>query len=172
VTEHPSGSDQAASIDVLDRRVRFANRAATLDFARRLALDLRQGDVVLLDGDLGAGKSEIARAMIRALAGEAVEVPSPTFTLVQRYDTDYCPITHADLYRIDDPAELDELGLGEAGDLGVLIVEWPCRAGEGYFPPSALLITITDEGGERRTLQLTSPDEGWRHRLAPLINPE
>ena len=150
----------------------FFTRDATLDFARRLALDLRQGDVVLLDGDLGAGKSEIARAMIRAMVGEAIEVPSPTFTLVQRYDTDYCPITHADLYRIDHPDELTELGLEEAGDLGVLLVEWPFRAGEGYFPPSALLIRIEDLGGERRRLHLTSPDEGWRHRLAKLINPE
>ncbi len=155
----------------LDRWLRFATRDATLDFARALALDLRQGDVVLLDGDLGAGKSEIARAMIRAMVGEAIDVPSPTFTLVQRYDTDYCPITHADLYRIDDPEELVELGLDEAGDLGILIVEWPRRAGAGYFPPSALSIRIEDEGGERRRLQLTSPDEGWRHRLAPMIDP-
>ena len=156
----------------LDRWRHFASRAATLDFVRALALDLRQGDVVLLEGDLGAGKSEIARAMIRAMVGAEIEVPSPTFTLVQRYDTDYCPITHADLYRIDDPEELVELGLDEAGDLGVLIVEWPLRAGEGYFPPSALLIRIEEEGGERRRLQLTSPDEGWRHRLAPSLDPE
>ena len=155
----------------LDRWLRFATRDATLAFARTLALDLRQGDVVLLEGDLGAGKSELARAMIRAMVGEAIEVPSPTFTLVQRYDTDYCPITHADLYRIDDHEELVELGLDEAGDLGILIVEWPLRAGEGYFPPSALSIRIEDEGGERRRLQLTSPDEGWRHRLAPMIDP-
>jgi tRNA threonylcarbamoyl adenosine modification protein YjeE len=156
----------------LDRWRRFATRDATLAFAQALALDLRQGDVVLLEGDLGAGKSEIARAMIRALVGEAIDVPSPTFTLVQRYDTDYCPITHADLYRIDDPEELVELGLDEAGDLGVLLVEWPLRAGEGYFPPSALWIRIEDEGGERRRLHLASPDEGWRHRLAPLLDPE
>jgi len=172
MAEHPPGPDQEPTVDVLDRQVHPASLEATLDFARRLAVDLRQGDVVLLDGDLGAGKSEIARAMIRALVGEATEVPSPTFTLVQRYETDYCPITHADLYRIDDPADLDELGLDEAGDLGILIVEWPFRAGDDYFPPSALLIRITDEGGERRTLHLTSPDEGWNHRLAPLINPE
>ncbi len=154
----------------LDRWLRFSTREATLDFARGLALDLRQGDVVLLEGDLGAGKSEIARAMIQAMVGEPVEVPSPTFTLVQRYETDYCSITHADLYRIDDPVELFELGLDEAGDLGILIVEWPLRAGEGTFPPSALLIEIADEGGERRSLHLTSPDEGWHHRLASLIN--
>jgi tRNA threonylcarbamoyl adenosine modification protein YjeE len=152
----------------LDRWLRFSTREATLDFARGLAGDLRQGDVVLLEGDLGAGKSEIARAMIRAMVGEAIDVPSPTFTLVQRYDTDYCPITHADLYRIDDPEELHELGLDEAGDLGILLVEWPLRAGEDRFPPSALLITITDDGGEQRTLHLTSPDEGWHHRLNTL----
>jgi tRNA threonylcarbamoyladenosine biosynthesis protein TsaE len=156
----------------LDRRLRFSTREATLDFARGLAHDLRQGDVVLLEGDLGVGKSEIARAMIRAMVGAPIDVPSPTFTLFQRYDTDYCPITHADLYRIDDPDELVELGLDEAGDLGILLVEWPLRAGPAYFPPSSLLIRIEDRGGERRTLHLTSPDEGWQHRLAPLLNPE
>jgi tRNA threonylcarbamoyladenosine biosynthesis protein TsaE len=156
----------------LDRRLHLPDRDATLAFARTLALDLRQGDVVLLEGDLGAGKSEIARAMIRAMVGEAIDVPSPTFTLVQRYDTDYCPITHADLYRIGDPDELTELGLEEAGDLGILIVEWPFRAGESFFPPSALVITIADEGDERRCLHLTSSDEGWCHRLAKMLDPE
>ncbi len=156
----------------LDRRLHLPSRDATLAFASTLALDLRQGDVVLLEGDLGAGKSEIARAMIRTLVGEPIDVPSPTFTLVQRYDTDDYPITHADLYRINDPEELTELGLEEAGDLGVLIAEWPCRAGEGLFPPSALMITIVDEGGERRCLHLTSPDEGWCHRLAKMLDPE
>ncbi len=155
----------------LDLRLRFATRAATLAFAARLARDLRQGDVVLLEGELGAGKSELARAMIRAMVGAAIDVPSPTFTLVQHYATDAFPIAHADLYRIDDPDDLVELGLDEAGDLGVLIVEWPSRAGEGWFPPSALRIAITDKGDERRSLHLTSSDEGWCHRLAPLINP-
>lgn len=154
----------------LYRRLRFATREATLEFARGLALDLRQGDVVLLDGDLGAGKSEMARAMIRAMVGAQIDVPSPTFTLVQRYDTGSLSITHVDLYRINTPDELVELGLEEAGDLGVLIVEWPHRAGPDWFPPSALLIRIEDEGGEQRTLQLSSPDEGWTHRLAHLIN--
>lgn len=147
----------------------FTTREATLAFARELAATLRQGDVVLLEGDLGAGKSEIARAMIRAMVGEPIDVPSPTFTLVQHYAAPGFPIAHADLYRIEDPAELEELGLDEAGDLGVLIVEWPFRAGPGWFPPSALLIRIDDGGGERRRLALSSADEGWRHRLAPSL---
>jgi tRNA threonylcarbamoyladenosine biosynthesis protein TsaE len=156
----------------LDRSLRLASREATLAFARGLARRLAQGDVVLLEGELGAGKSELARAIIRELVGAAIDVPSPTFTLVQRYDTDAFPVTHADLYRIGDPDELVELGLDEAGDLGLLLVEWPSRAGPGWFPPSSLLIEIEDEGGEARHLRLTSADEGWRHRLASLGNPE
>jgi tRNA threonylcarbamoyl adenosine modification protein YjeE len=148
----------------------FTTREATLAFARGLAATLCQGDVVLLEGDLGAGKSEIARAMIRAMVGAAIDVPSPTFTLVQHYAASDFPIAHADLYRIDDPADLAELGLDEAGDLGVLIVEWPLRAGPSAFPPSALSVRIEDEGGERRRLHLSSADEGWRHRLAPLLD--
>ena len=148
-----------------DRRLRFATREATLAFARGLARTLAQGDIVLLEGELGAGKSELARAMIRELVGAAVDVPSPTFTLVQHYDTDRFPVTHVDLYRIDDPDELTELGLDEAGDLGVLLVEWPSRAGAGWFPPSSLLVEIEGQdeggGGEARRLHLSSVDEGW-----------
>lgn len=145
-------------------------RAATLAFARRLAALLMPGDVLLLEGDLGAGKSELARAMIQALAGAAIEVPSPTFTLVQTYATAAGPVTHADLYRIGDPDELIELGLDEAG---ILLVEWPSRAGPGWFSAAALHILITErpeEGEEARLLHLEG-DAGWAGRLAPLLAP-
>src|SRR4051794_5597678 len=83
--------------------------AATRALAARLAALLRPGDVVALQGDLGAGKSELARAVIRALAGAEIEVPSPTFTLVQGYDLPGLRVTHADLYRLADPEDLAEL---------------------------------------------------------------
>lgn len=162
----------------LDHELRLATREATLAFARGLAPLLAQGDVVLLEGELGAGKSELARALIRQRLGAEVEVPSPTYTLVQTYDGPDCPLTHADLYRLTQPDELAELGLEEAGDLGILLVEWPEKARPGYFPPSALLIRIEAgldaepepqvEAGEARRLRL-SGDEGWALRLAPLL---
>lgn len=108
--------------------------ARTLDLAgvhalaQRLAALLRPGDVVTLAGDLGAGKSELARAVIRARAGAAIEVPSPTFTLVQRYELPDLALVHADLYRLRDPEELGELGLDEALAGAALLVEWPERA--------------------------------------------
>jgi len=153
----------------LDHQLHLTTRDATLAFARGLARRLAPGDVVLLEGELGAGKSEIARAMIRERLGSEVEVPSPTFTLVQTYDGPDCPITHADLYRIEDPGELAELGLVEAGDLGILLVEWPSRADPGFFPPSALTIRIAGFQGEMRLLRLVG-DEGWTHRLKQLID--
>lgn len=154
----------------LDHRLRVSSLEAMHAFARGLARTLAQGDVILLEGELGAGKSELARGMIRARIGSPIDVPSPTFTLVQRYDGGDCPITHVDLYRVGGADELVELGLDEAGDLGVLIVEWPSRAGADWFPPSALRIKIADAGGDSRTLQLSSSDEGWGHRLAPLLD--
>ena len=154
----------------LDLRLRVSSLAGTRAVARDLARCLAQGDVILLDGDLGAGKSELARGIIQEWLGAPIDVPSPTFTLVQRYDGGDCPVTHADLYRIGDLEELVELGLDEAGDLGVLIVEWPSRAGANWFPPSALSIEIADAGGDSRTLHLRSADEGWEHRLAHLFS--
>ena len=154
----------------LDLRLRVSSLAATRSIARDLARCLAQGDVILLDGELGAGKSELARGIIREWVGAPIDVPSPTFTIVQRYDGGDCPVTHADLYRIGDLDELAELGLDEAGDLGVLIVEWASRAGANWFPASALSIEIGDGGGEGRTLHLRSADEGWGHRLAHLVD--
>ena len=153
-----------------DRRLRFSTLEATLEFARGLARLLAQGDIVLLEGELGAGKTELARAIIRELVGLPIAVPSPTFSLVQTYDAPHWPIAHADLYRLGDPEEVVELGLEEFSDLGVLIVEWPSRAGEGVFPATAILIEMNDIGGEHREIYLRSSDEGWRHRLAVILD--
>src|SRR3982751_1299798 len=112
----------------------LANETATAHLMADLALLIGPGDVVTLSGDLGAGKTAAARAMIRYLADDdALEVPSPTFTLAQGYDLPSFPLLHADLYRIGDPSELDEIGLSPLPDGVVALIEWPERAG-GLLP--------------------------------------
>lgn len=142
------------------------NRAAAA-----LAVTLRRGDVVALAGELGVGKTAFVRALIGALSERLDgEVTSPTFTLMQSY-----PVTlrgepalcwHADLYRLGDPAELEELGLEEAAQDGLLIVEWPEIAAR-TLPRQTLLITISlGEEGVRHIEYYG--DASWRLRLAPL----
>ncbi|MDB5624887.1 MAG: tRNA ((37)-N6)-threonylcarbamoyltransferase complex ATPase subunit type 1 TsaE [Tardiphaga sp.] len=109
--------------------VSLGNEAATADLMADLALLIGPGDVITLSGDLGAGKTAAARAMIRYLAGDdTLDVPSPTFTLVQSYDLPSFQLLHADLYRINDPNELEELGLSPLPDGVVALIEWPERA--------------------------------------------
>src|SRR6202521_4203626 len=109
------------------------NETATAQLMADLALLIGPGDVITLSGDLGAGKTAAARAMIRYLVGDdTLEVPSPTFTLVQAYDLPAFPLVHADLYRVNDPSELEEIGLSPLPDATVALIEWP----EGA--PSAL----------------------------------
>src|ERR1700731_4435895 len=109
------------------------NETATAHLMADLALLTGPGDVVTLSGDLGAGKTAAARAMIRYLAGDdGVEVPSPTFTLAQSYDLPPFPLVHADLYRVNDPIELEEIGLSPLPEGTLALIEWPERA------PSAL----------------------------------
>lgn len=117
---------------------------------------MAQGDVVLLVGDLGAGKSELARAVIRARAGEAITVPSPTFTLLQTYVFPGLEIGHADLYRLSDPREAEELGLEECWQRGALLVEWPERAPD-LWPAERLLVRLGPHptlGAEARRARL------------------
>ncbi len=122
--------------------------AATARLGEDLAMALRPGDVLALSGDLGAGKTTLARGLIRALAGDpGLDVPSPTFTLVQSYDT-RVPVHHFDLYRLSSPAELDELGLEEALSDGAALVEWPERAG-GRLPASAVHVELAHEDDGR-----------------------
>jgi tRNA threonylcarbamoyladenosine biosynthesis protein TsaE len=130
--------------------------------AARVADLLRPGDAVLLSGPLGAGKSAFARAALRRLARDpALEVPSPTFTLVQSYDTPVGPAYHFDLWRLDGPAALAELGWDEAG-AGIVFVEWPDRLG-ALCPDAALQVTL-DGSGEARRVTLS----GWDARLERL----
>lgn len=118
---------KAAAILELD----LPSEAATSRLGAALARLVAPGDLILLRGDLGAGKTSLARALVQAhlaVHGLTDDVPSPTFTLVQTYESPTLLLTHVDLYRIEDVSELRELGLAEAVDEGVVLVEWPERA--------------------------------------------
>lgn len=132
--------------------------AATGRLAGRLALALAPGDIVALVGDLGAGKTELARAIIRALTGDPeAEVPSPTFTLVQTYDTLEATVWHFDLYRLETPDEALELGLEEAFEDGISLIEWPDRLG-AWLPRRAAVLRMTlAPGGGRFCALLGGP---------------
>ena len=122
--------------------VALANEAATANLMADLALLLNAGDVVALSGELGAGKTSAARALIRYLASdETLEVPSPTFTLVQSYELPALSVLHADLYRVNDPAELEEIGLFPLPERSVALIEWPDRAGSA-LPEDRIDITF------------------------------
>src|SRR5438552_5851998 len=122
--------------------VSLANEQATHRLMRDIAVALEPGDLVTLSGRLGAGKTTFARALIRHLAGdERLEVPSPTFTLVQGYALPRFPVVHADLYRISDPRELAELGFEEAIEGAAALLEWPDRA-SGLLPADRLDIAF------------------------------
>ncbi|RJF76027.1 tRNA (adenosine(37)-N6)-threonylcarbamoyltransferase complex ATPase subunit type 1 TsaE [Rhodopseudomonas palustris] len=123
--------------------VALANETATARLMAEIALLIGPGDVVTLSGDLGAGKTAAARAMIRYLAGDDdYEVPSPTFTLVQSYELPPFPLLHADLYRIEDPGELEEIGLSPLPDGAVALIEWPERA-PGAMPDDRIDIALS-----------------------------
>jgi tRNA threonylcarbamoyl adenosine modification protein YjeE len=133
------------------------DETATAMLAEELLPALRAGDLVTLSGDLGAGKTAFARALIRQLTADPnLDVPSPTFTLMQLYDTPRFPVVHADLYRIGDPSELAELGWEEAADGALVLVEWPDRAGP-VLPADRLDISfhLGPEGGGHRVAVLT-----------------
>jgi tRNA threonylcarbamoyladenosine biosynthesis protein TsaE len=138
--------------------------AATERLGAALGASLGQGDVVLLAGGLGAGKTALARAAINARMPVAQEVPSPTFTLVQNYEADDILIAHCDLYRIKSVNELEELGLDEAMEAGALLVEWPERA-PGFWPEERLEIALTIVNGARREAMLTAHGSRWAGRL-------
>jgi tRNA threonylcarbamoyladenosine biosynthesis protein TsaE len=124
---------------------------ATENWGARLAASLRAGDVVALFGDLGAGKTTLARGVLRGLGFEG-EVASPTFPIVIPYDGLAIPILHVDLYRIEAEAELDELGLDEARDEAALLIEWPERLGSRLWDDVLrLALTRSSEGARALT---------------------
>lgn len=135
-------------MDNLSRQI-TATEAETSAFATRFAATLKGGDIVLLTGDLGAGKSVFCRAAIRALSGKPdLDVPSPTFTLVQTYDTAAGSVWHFDLYRLKDPEEIHEIGWEEALAGGIVLVEWPDRLGN-YTPAKSMNVHIAIDGNNR-----------------------
>ena len=141
------------------RTVALPDEAATGALAESFAAGLRKGDVIALTGDLGAGKSVFARALIkargRASGVEIGAVPSPTFTLVQQYDLPEFPILHFDLYRLSDPEEAWEIGLEEAFAEGASLIEWADRI-EGFLPPGTIGIHLTPGAEENaRTADIT-----------------
>jgi tRNA threonylcarbamoyladenosine biosynthesis protein TsaE len=142
------------------RLIELPNLAATEALAAAVAALARAGDAILLDGQLGAGKTVFARAFLRSATGDpALEVPSPTFTLVQSYDTPIGVVYHFDLWRLDGPGGLTELGWEEARD-GIVLVEWPDRLGP-LRPAEALTVALHPTGADSRRAVLS----GWPDRL-------
>ncbi|NTA38395.1 tRNA (adenosine(37)-N6)-threonylcarbamoyltransferase complex ATPase subunit type 1 TsaE [Agrobacterium salinitolerans] len=144
------------SQDILPITISLAGERDTIRLGEDLALALKPGDCLALIGDLGAGKSTLARAFIRAMADEPdLEVPSPTFTIIQTYDA-RIPVAHLDLYRLSDVSELDELGIDEMLEDGVCLIEWPDIAAAVLPPEQTITLRLT-HSGEGRVAVIEAP---------------
>ncbi len=160
ITPPPSGAGDATC------EIALPAPSSTEMLGEVLAGLLAPQDVVALWGDLGAGKTSLARAVIQTLLaaeGMREDVPSPTFTLVQTYEAGSLPIWHADLYRLSHPDELLELGLEEALENGLLLVEWPDRM-EDELPTERLDVDLK-EAGDGRVARLTGRGGSWEDRI-------
>ncbi len=144
----------------------LSSEAATADLALRMGTLLKPGDTLCLEGPIGAGKSFFARALIQSLMTMPEDVPSPTFTLVQTYETAVGEIWHADLYRLGHVDELVELGLDAALGDAICLIEWPDRLGP-LWPEDALTLRFEATGPDTRRLTITGAAD-WAARLAPL----
>ena len=145
------------------RSVHLTGLSATANLGARLATLARRGDVILLQGPLGVGKTELARAFVREAAGDpTLEVPSPSFTLVQAYETRLGPVHHFDLWRLLGPEALGELGWDEACN-DIVLVEWPDRLG-ALRPEGALTVTLQADVDDQRLATLS----GWPDRIGSL----
>lgn len=141
--------------------IKIASEAAMTTFGEHIAAHLEPGDTVLLSGPIGAGKTHLARAIIRSLQDHHEDIPSPTYTLVQTYEGPACEIWHADLYRLADSSELVELGLDEAMERAIVVIEWPDRLPEQMVPENALSISIAPDG-DTRVLRVETASNRFR----------
>lgn len=142
--------------------IRSASEADTANFAARIAPLLSAGDTLLLEGPIGAGKSAFARALIRARLGRQEDVPSPTFTIVQTYQDGDVEIWHCDLYRLTHPDEAFELGLIDAMETGICLIEWPDRLGTDRPENALTLVFSAQENDHQITANLS---EYWANKL-------
>lgn len=141
-----------------------ATEAETARLAAALAKRARIGDVIALQGDLGAGKTAFARAYIRALTGADIDVPSPTFNLVLVYDSAVAPVWHFDLFRLEDPEEIHELGIDEAFADGISLIEWPDKAA-GVLPADRLTVDMRAADGDSLRHIAVRGSDSWAARL-------
>lgn len=154
--QEPTGGTTISMVKIIT----LPDLPATADLGAMLAGMAQPGDVIALWGDLGAGKTELARSFIRAELGPDEEVPSPTFTLVQTYDFPKAMVWHFDLYRLESPDDVFELDMEEAMATGICLIEWPERMGP-YLPAKRLDVQLSLDG-EARQAELI----GWEDRLA------
>jgi tRNA threonylcarbamoyladenosine biosynthesis protein TsaE len=153
---------------VSEARETLPDLAAMAGFGARIAARLREGDVVALEGGLGAGKTTLARAILASL-GHAGEVPSPTFTIIETYAAPPLRLTvvHADFYRLEDPAELAEIGLDDYREGAVLLAEWPDHAGGFGHEPGCLTIMLDPlgENGQDGRIAIARGGADWVGRM-------
>jgi tRNA threonylcarbamoyladenosine biosynthesis protein TsaE len=141
----------------------------TADLAARIGAQLRIGDTLLLQGDIGAGKSFFARTLIQSLQDRPEDVPSPTFTLVQTYITNIGEVWHADLYRLNDPSEAEELGLAEAFSDAICLIEWPDRLAN-LSPPDAITLSFTTlANDDMRQISFLGGSQALRSRISKAL---
>ena len=168
MTAPPTSSNDKLMMDLL-LSLDLATDRDTRDLGARLAKVVQAGDCLALRGDLGAGKTSLARGLISAYLGSDTEVPSPTFTLVQRYQPDPVEqpdapeLLHFDLYRLEDPEDVWELGWEELDEV-ISLVEWPDKAGL-HLSPRSLDIHIIIMGDHRRAHVSALPTTNWKSRL-------
>ncbi|MBO23455.1 MAG: tRNA (adenosine(37)-N6)-threonylcarbamoyltransferase complex ATPase subunit type 1 TsaE [Rhodospirillaceae bacterium] len=164
MTGSGSAAELAGTVSAeFSRQLELPDATATTALGAALAPQLARGDLITLSGDLGAGKTTLARGLIAAL-GFAGPVPSPTFTLVQLYETHPVPVWHFDLYRIGHPDEVIELGFDQACAEGIVLVEWPERLGAA-LPVARLNIELMDVAGGRARVARLSGHAAWGRRL-------
>ena len=141
----------------------------TADLAERISAQLRIGDTLLLQGDIGAGKSFFARALIQSLQNHPEDVPSPTFTLVQTYTTNIGEVWHADLYRLNNPSEAEELGLAEAFSDAICLIEWPDRLAN-LAPPDAITLSFTTlANDDMRQISFSGGTQALRSQISKAL---